>query len=216
MWGCLVVSFSNAHRGCQNPGQQGHPCSGQGSLAPTVPKGSFPAPLQLVNREEDFLSWPLLLHLLMATSWADVSRSRFQLLAPSTGASSALQTWEGSLQCGTGTLSLPTLPRSVGLSCCPAAGQGDNARHGEQCLAFLFMHTHKRVVFSGSSWLLLCWVFRSGNNSWKFSVPSHSGDEFLNPSMLGCVALGWVYCFLWPPVRAQLSLPQSASSSIYP
>lgn len=50
------------------------------------------------DRERDFLSWPLFLHLLMAASgaWsqADVLGSGLQPLAPSPGASSALQTWE--------------------------------------------------------------------------------------------------------------------------
>lgn len=103
------------------------------------------------------------------------------------GSSRSPPAWEQALLCkpeqahsSMGRGRFPSLlPHALrGLSCCPARGQRDNARRGEQRLAFIFVHTHKQVCFSGSNWQPFCWVCKSGNNSWKFSVLSCSRDEF--------------------------------------
>lgn len=133
--------------------------------------------------QQDFLSWPLFWHLLLAASgaWsrADMSGSGLQPLVPSPGASSALQTWKGPFQRGTGTLSLPAPPCAAGLSHCPAGGAERQCQAWGATSGFdFYAHTHKRVFFSGSNWQLLYWVCKSGNNSWRFSVLSHCRDEF--------------------------------------
>lgn len=101
------------------------------SLCSTIPSGIrkfIPLPdfLELWKKgreERDLISWPLFLHLLMATpgAWSqpEVSGRRLQLLIPSLGARSALPTREGTLQQAQGSF------LSCSPSCCEAETAGD-------------------------------------------------------------------------------------------
>lgn len=90
----------------------------------------------------------------------------------------------------------PTLPHAVGLSHCPARGQTDNARHGEQRLAFISMQTHTNKFAS---------LAGTGSYSVGFVNMEITSGGFLRDPPLGMnfkpllcwVALGWVYCFPW-------------------
>ena len=111
----------------------------------------------------------------------------------------------------------PHSPMRCGAEPCPAGGQRANARRGEQCLAFIFMHALTNKFSSPAA---------VGSSSVGFVNLKITAGGFLcyptlgmNFKTLPCwVALGWDYCFPWQRavlVHAQLPLPQSGSSSIY-
>lgn len=90
----------------------------------------------------------------------------------------------------------PTFPHAVGLSCCPAGGQTDNARHGEQRLAFFSMQTHTDKF---------AFLLGTGSSSAGFvSMEITCGGFLCNPPLgmnyeplLHWVAVGWGYCSPW-------------------